>query len=1613
MRLHSHAGSSFGIRITLASLFPLLMFLFLPIPALAGVVINEIQYEPGDNAPNTEYIELYNSGQETVDLSGWMLSGAVDFSFPSKTQIAKGGCLVIAEDIDAFFAEFTLVPQGPYEGQLSNDGERLELLDALGTLQDEVEYQIKFPWPLSCSGEGNSMSLMNPTLDNNLGGSWRAAAPTPGASNANYSELAPPQIRQVNHSPQQPKANEAIIITAKVTDPDGIQSVKVLYQVVNAGSYIPAEFPLTYTQLLANADQERTTNPDFENITNWTEVAMADDGTGADEHIGDGVFTASLPGQDNRTLVRYRIVATDANTSSSSVRVPYSDDPSLNFACYVYNGVPPYVPTDQTVQPEGLGYVYSATVMTSLPVYFLITRADDMTQCIAYDTAYQIPKDNKAARSCFNWEGTFVYDGIVYDHIQYRLRGYNQRYQLAQKRNMRFRFNDGHYFQARDQQGNKYPTEWHVLNTCKMFGPRNDGNYGLAETMNNFLFNLVGVPAPFVHTFHFRVVDESEEAPTRIGGQYNGDFWGMALAMEDYDSRFLEAHGMEKGNLYKLKDGETSGLEEERYHAPGAIDNAEDFKNIVANLHHSKSETWLKTYVDYDQWYLYETVQQAIRHYDLGMYPEQENRVCPVDTDAGKNMTWYFKPVVGSTYGKLWHLPWDTEQSWGPNGAHQGWDMALVAMIDPTVTNGKAALNYTGGKNVKENLYLGYRNTLRDFRDLVWNEQTLNPMIDRFAAVIADFVPADRDRWKDHPLTGSYKSDFGTLEAVVTDMKTFAFVGGTHWPVSDRPNTSMVAPGGRAVELDARASYGNDGTSIPNKPSVPIAKTSEYPINNLVFQPPAFSDPQGDNTFSAMMWRVAEVTDASAPAYDPGAAPLYEWNATWTSGEITSPTSGIKIPPNAVQAGHAYRVRVKMKDDTGRWGHWSDPVQFIPKLTTTATAGDVIITEFFANATGADDNMEWFEIYNTTDAAIDITGWTISDNDNDIHTIASTTSVTVPAKDYLVLGNSTSTTLNGGTPVDYAYGTGMSLGNSSDEIILKAGETIIHSIGYGDYDGTPDEIMTNAGSSPTQGVATGMSADYCEGPVDSWALQTTTYGTAGNRGTPGADNSGVGVCQTDVTAPVLQSATFAQRDVVLLQFNEPLNSTTASVISHYSADNGGGTPLSAVLYHSDSVLITFATPLTSDVTYTFTVNGLADVSGNVIQTAQQAQASYKTPAISITEIMYNNRGNDIEWIELFNTTNAAINLSGWYLTDDNNYPAQAEGNATLPEGTVLGAGEYLVINLWANANFSQWQMPSKINVVTAVLGAEGSLSNSGDNLALYNAATGGSLIDGSLSAEFPDLCTDGESLEKIDEFFPWTDSSLQALNMRACTTAIGFTTALNENNELLSNLATPGRANGSSFDPTPTPTLTDTMVPTSTPTATPTATFTETATITATDTPIPTDSPTVTETTIPSETPTESFTETATATPTGTPTVTETTIPSETPTESFTETVTATPTGTPTVTETTIPSETPTETFTETATATLTETPTVTETGRPTETPTESFTETATVTLTGTPTVTETGKPTETPTETGESTPTPTETQTSSVGDQMFFYTIKWRDESYGVMDLIDLLESL
>ncbi|UCF00364.1 MAG: lamin tail domain-containing protein, partial [Planctomycetota bacterium] len=318
------------------------------------IVINEIHYRPDLKVEQVEFVELYNAGDETIDLSGWYFSRGIDFTFPTSTSLAPDNYLVVVEDSDPldpntlsnadFVAKWPAVtPAGVFVGKLDNDGENVELRNADGLEIDQVDYQLGFPWPTTGDavpdvppgGTGHSIQLVNPTFDNDLAGSWRSAYPTPAAKNTTvFADNIPPHIRQVNHSPEQPKSAEVVTITCKVTDPDGVaepNGVMLQYQIVEPGNYIRYQYT-NGTSLPYYFD------PNYE--TGWIDIAMHDDGLDGDQLSSDDIYTVQIPGsiQAHRRLIRYRITIED--TLSNSVKVPYSDDPQPNFAYFVYDGVP-------------------------------------------------------------------------------------------------------------------------------------------------------------------------------------------------------------------------------------------------------------------------------------------------------------------------------------------------------------------------------------------------------------------------------------------------------------------------------------------------------------------------------------------------------------------------------------------------------------------------------------------------------------------------------------------------------------------------------------------------------------------------------------------------------------------------------------------------------------------------------------------------------------------------------------------------------------------------------------------------------------------------------------------------------------------------------------------------------------------------------------------------------------------------------------------------------------------------------------------------------------------------------------------------------------------------
>ena len=159
-----------------------------------NLVINEIMYNP--EIEDSEFIEIVNLSSNTFDLYNYRLDG-VDMVFDESAVIQPGEHFVVVEDTPVFAAAYgTAIRIGAkYDGSLDNGGEWLKLVDASGSLVDEVYYDDDAPWPTNADGYGASLQLVDRMEDNNRVGNWAAATNgslyTPGAANSVTSNLPP------------------------------------------------------------------------------------------------------------------------------------------------------------------------------------------------------------------------------------------------------------------------------------------------------------------------------------------------------------------------------------------------------------------------------------------------------------------------------------------------------------------------------------------------------------------------------------------------------------------------------------------------------------------------------------------------------------------------------------------------------------------------------------------------------------------------------------------------------------------------------------------------------------------------------------------------------------------------------------------------------------------------------------------------------------------------------------------------------------------------------------------------------------------------------------------------------------------------------------------------------------------------------------------------------------------------------------------------------------------------------------------------------------------------------------------------------------------------------
>ncbi|OHB14303.1 MAG: hypothetical protein A2431_02435 [Candidatus Zambryskibacteria bacterium RIFOXYC1_FULL_39_10] len=161
-------------------LFVIFLFLVFPAISFAQLIINEIAWMGTTESANAEWVELYNTTSENIDLSGWGLyeaGGDTLMISLSKNIIANGYFLIerVTPSVSDSVSGIDDVSGSFGGGGLINlpGGEFLVLKDVNGNIIQSLDFSSGW-----LAGDNTTKETMQWT-----GSNWISASPTPGTAN--------------------------------------------------------------------------------------------------------------------------------------------------------------------------------------------------------------------------------------------------------------------------------------------------------------------------------------------------------------------------------------------------------------------------------------------------------------------------------------------------------------------------------------------------------------------------------------------------------------------------------------------------------------------------------------------------------------------------------------------------------------------------------------------------------------------------------------------------------------------------------------------------------------------------------------------------------------------------------------------------------------------------------------------------------------------------------------------------------------------------------------------------------------------------------------------------------------------------------------------------------------------------------------------------------------------------------------------------------------------------------------------------------------------------------------------------------------------------------------
>ncbi len=153
------------------------LFFFSSLVKAQSIAFSELNFNSDSTTTSGDWVELYNYGSTSLDISGWYLKDDDDlhlFQLPSNTVLQAGARLVLINDSTKFSQEYPFVNNylGTFTFKFGNDGDQVRLFDNNGSIKLFMQYADSTPWYNAADGTGRTLENSNPSGDPNDPVNW-------------------------------------------------------------------------------------------------------------------------------------------------------------------------------------------------------------------------------------------------------------------------------------------------------------------------------------------------------------------------------------------------------------------------------------------------------------------------------------------------------------------------------------------------------------------------------------------------------------------------------------------------------------------------------------------------------------------------------------------------------------------------------------------------------------------------------------------------------------------------------------------------------------------------------------------------------------------------------------------------------------------------------------------------------------------------------------------------------------------------------------------------------------------------------------------------------------------------------------------------------------------------------------------------------------------------------------------------------------------------------------------------------------------------------------------------------------------------------------------------